>query len=157
MVVPGLADAHCHALYIGGLRGVMADLYSASNLEEMSAAIQFGPFDYYGGEEVGEATEKRILDGMETTLVEARKAGVTPVHDIHVPRRFLSFVLRFRDKEAGTKESNDHFRLGESVKLYIDGVFSNHTALVAEPYLDGAKDRSVTRITHHRPARPGAR
>ncbi|MBI4615447.1 MAG: amidohydrolase family protein [Planctomycetes bacterium] len=264
MVVPGLADAHCHPLYIGGLRGVMADLYAANSLEEMSSTIEdwarknadlpfvlgigwrlehiadrnpgseyldrifpdrpaflwsydghsgwvnsagvarmrernprafraiaprlddkgnatgfflhffdFNPFDYFSDEEIGEPTRKRILAGMEAALDEARKAGVTTVHDIQVSRRFLPLVLRFRDeggmkdirvrcslyvphyaledeaafvrelewwKEVGKSESSDHFRLGESVKLYIDGVFANHTALMAEPYLDGAKD-----------------
>ncbi len=39
-------------------------------------------------------------------------------------------------KELGKAESDEHLTLGRSVKLYIDGVASNHAALNFEPYAD---------------------
>ena len=36
----------------------------------------------------------------------------------------------------GEEQSDDHLRLGDSVKLYIEGVCQNHTALLFEPYSD---------------------
>jgi hypothetical protein len=38
-----------------------------------------------------------------------------------------------RWKELGGR-SSEHLRLGDSVKLYVDGVSSNHTAYMTEPY-----------------------
>lgn len=39
-------------------------------------------------------------------------------------------------RELGDRESDEHLVLGKSVKLYIDGVASNHAALNFEPYAD---------------------
>jgi len=39
-------------------------------------------------------------------------------------------------KELGERESDSHLVLGDSVKLYIDGILSNHTMLLKEPYCD---------------------
>lgn len=37
-------------------------------------------------------------------------------------------------KETGKKETDEHLVLGESIKLGTDGVFSNHTSFLLEPY-----------------------
>lgn len=39
-------------------------------------------------------------------------------------------------KELGEKETGPNLILGESLKLYMDGVHSNHTAFFKEPYCD---------------------
>ncbi|MHB8893677.1 MAG: amidohydrolase [Candidatus Geothermincolia bacterium] len=39
-------------------------------------------------------------------------------------------------KALGEKESSPSFKLGESLKLYIDGCFGNHTSFFLEPYAD---------------------
>jgi len=39
-------------------------------------------------------------------------------------------------KALGAKHSNEHLNLGESVKLYIEGLASNYTSLFLEPYND---------------------
>lgn len=41
-------------------------------------------------------------------------------------------------KQIGQKETGPHLSMGNSVKLYIDGVASNYTALNFEPYSDRA-------------------
>lgn len=39
-------------------------------------------------------------------------------------------------KTFGAEHSDSHLRLGDSVKLYVDGVPQNHTAYMTEPYSD---------------------
>lgn len=39
-------------------------------------------------------------------------------------------------KEVGHKESDSHLKMGSSLKFYIDGVFSNRTGFLLEPYSD---------------------
>jgi len=43
-------------------------------------------------------------------------------------------------KRIGEQQSDDHLILGDSVKLYADGVFANHTAFLLEPYADDAAE-----------------
>jgi predicted amidohydrolase YtcJ len=59
----------------------------------------------------------------------------------YIPNTVLADEEAFRDdlawwKELGEAESGEHLVLGRSVKLYIDGVASNHAALNFEPYTD---------------------
>lgn len=43
-------------------------------------------------------------------------------------------------KSLYSTESGDHLVLGDSVKLYIEGVFDSHTCLLLEPYSDQPKN-----------------
>ncbi|RJP33354.1 MAG: hypothetical protein C4536_04310 [Actinobacteria bacterium] len=43
--------------------------------------------------------------------------------------------------ETGRAESDEHFVLGDAVKLYIDGVSTSHTAFMLEPYSDTEDER----------------
>lgn len=43
-------------------------------------------------------------------------------------------------KSLYTRQSDSHLVLGDSVKLYIEGVFNSHTCLLLEPYTNPPKD-----------------
>jgi hypothetical protein len=58
---------------------------------------------------------------------------VDPI-DLEDEERLVADLKWF--KELGEKESGEHLVTGQSIKLYIDGTFGNHTSFMLEPFTD---------------------
>ncbi|MCD4783205.1 MAG: amidohydrolase [Candidatus Eremiobacteraeota bacterium] len=261
MVVPGFVDNHCHILWMGALQGIMKNVYDATSLQEMSAAIieygenhpndpfvmsngwrfgffpdgmpdathadeiisdrpllmwssgghtglvntqalalmqernpaafefltpthdevtgkptglllnfqRYNPMDFFSSEEMGGDIEQRMFEAMGTAIDMALEVGVTTLNDMQIYENFIPKILKFYEqggiqnvrivcsyyidpdalddeaglkkeleewKELGQQDYNSHLFLGESVKMYMDGVIGTHTSFMLEPYSD---------------------
>ncbi len=89
--------------------------------------------------------ELQVYKSLVPLILEFRESG--GLDDVRVRGTFYVDPVDFEDEEAlretlgwwknlGQAESDGRLKLGESLKLYIDGCFGNHTSFFLEPYLD---------------------
>ncbi|MBU1669937.1 MAG: amidohydrolase family protein [Actinobacteria bacterium] len=94
--------------------------------------------------------ELQVYKSLMPLVLEFREAG--GLDDVRARGTFYVDPVDFEDqpklretllwwKKLGEMESDERLKLGESLKLYIDGCFGNHTSFFLEPYLDEPDNR----------------